>query len=313
MSDTPQHTTSTDHMRATLNAEGKLARRNNVRSATEEALKFLDGEVTPDEFSVNTTQPSFQPSGVPPAVDGDPKYTDPKGTERRGVPLSPLTLPTIGDRLSEKNVTWAWYAGGWNAAVADGSQPASEKRRVIYTREDGSPNFQPHHQPFNYFQRFAPNTADRVRHLKDGEEFIRDIEAGSLPEVVFYKPVGILTQHPGYTDLIKGDEHIDDVLARLRRSPQWDGMVVIVTYDENGGFWDHVSPPTGDGWGDRWGPGSRIPTIVVSPYAKKGYVDHTTYDTTSILKFISKRFHLDPLPNVRRNMGDLSSALEMVR
>ena len=61
-------------------------------------------------------------------------------------------------------------------------------------------------------------------------------------------------------------------------------MLVVVTYDENGGFWDHVAPPKGD----RWGPGTRIPAIIVSPFAKKGYVDHTPYDTTSILRFITQ-------------------------
>jgi len=86
-------------------------------------------------------------------------------------------------------------------------------------------------------------------------------------------------------------------------------MVVIVTYDENGGFWDHVPPPIGPGWGDRFGPGSRIPTIVVSPIAKRGYVDHTSYDTTSILKLITKRFDLEPLPGLRANAGDLTTAL----
>ena len=83
-------------------------------------------------------------------------------------------------------------------------------------------------------------------------------------------------------------------------------MAVIVTYDENGGFWDHVAPPKGD----RWGPGTRIPAIVISPFAKRGYVDHTSYDTTSIIKFITRRFALEPLPGVRANAGDLTNAFE---
>ena len=62
-------------------------------------------------------------------------------------------------------MNWAWYAGGWSIALADGRRPASEKRKIIYTRENGSPNFQPHHQPFNYHARFAPGTADRAGHL----------------------------------------------------------------------------------------------------------------------------------------------------
>ena len=208
-------------------------------------------------------------------------------------------------------MNWAWYAGGWSIALADGRRPAIEKRKIIYTRENGSPNFQPHHQPFNYHARFAPGTADRAGHLKDGEDFLRDLDAGMLPAVAFYKPVGILTQHPGYTDLVKGDDHIADVLERLRKSPQWEQMAVIVTYDENGGFWDHVPPPRGPGWGDRFGPGTRIPALVISPYAKRGHIDKTSYDTTSILKFITRRFDLEPLAGVRANAGDLSAAFDL--
>jgi phospholipase C len=100
------------------------------------------------------------------------------------------------------------------------------------------------------------------------------------------------------------------ILARLKKSPQWPRMAVVITYDENGGFWDHMPPPSGMGWGDRWGPGTRIPTIIVSPFAKRGYVDKTPYDTTSILKLITKRFGLEPLPGVRANAGDLTGAFE---
>ncbi len=139
---------------------------------------------------------------------------------------------------------------------------------------------------------------------------MHDIDAGPLPPVAFYKPVGRLTQHPSYTDVASGDAHIADLLERLRRSPQWSRMVVIVTYDENGGYWDHVAPPTGAGWGDRWGPATRIPSLIVSPFARKGAVDSTPYDTTSILKLITRRFDLEPLPGVREKMGDLSAALE---
>lgn len=183
-------------------------------------------------------------------------------------------------------------------------------RQVIYNPQAPSPNFQPHHQPFNYFARFAPGTADRARHLKDGEEFFKAIDAGQLPQVSFYKPVGRLNEHPSYTDIARGDAHIADLLHKLERSPQWPRMAVIVTYDENGGFLDHVPPPSAEGWGDRWGPGTRIPAVVISPFARKGHVDKTVYDTTSVLKSITRRFDLEPLPGVRAKAGDLTGALE---
>ena len=170
--------------------------------------------------------------------------------------------------------------------------------------------FQPHHQPFNYYARFAPGTRDRAEHLKDGDDLLRDIAAGTLPAVTFYKPAGRYTQHPSYTDVKSGDQHMADLLDKLRASPQWKDMLIVLTYDENGGYWDHVAPPSGPGWGDRFGPGTRIPTLLVGPHVRKHFVDSTAYDTTSILKFITKRFGLEPLPGVRERMGDLSAALE---
>jgi acid phosphatase len=128
----------------------------------------------------------------------------------------------------------------------------------------------------------APGSAARAAHLKDGgmagSEFIKAIDNGVLPQVAFYKPQGNPNEHPGNTDVLSGDMHLADLIAHLEKSPQWQSMLVIVTYDENGGFWDHVAPPKGD----RWGPGTRIPAIIVSPFAKRHFVDHTPYDTTSI-------------------------------
>jgi acid phosphatase len=94
-------------------------------------------------------------------------------------------------------------------------------------------------------------------------------------------------------------------------------MLIIVTYDENGGFWDHARVPKGD----RWGPATRVPAIIVSPFAKKGFVDKTPYDTGSILRFITRRWNLEPLPGVELRdralaangeapMGDLTATLE---
>jgi phospholipase C len=118
--------------------------------------------------------------------------------------------------------------------------------------------------------------------------------------------------------VLLGDRHILELVNHLEKSPQWSHMLVVITYDENGGFWDHVPPPKAD----RWGPGSRVPAIIVSPFAKRGYVDHTLYDTTSILRFITRRFGLPNLPGLtvrdaalRANgsppLGDLTDALDL--
>lgn len=311
----PRHESAPAAMRARLDANGKLEKMPGSPSANEGAVKVFNpnGQVTPDGYSINTAQPPYQPSGIPPAADGPRTLANTKGVKigsyDTGEPVPPQTATTIGDTLSAKGVSWAWYAGGFNAAVADGTQAPDAKRMVIYHRGDGSPNFQPHHQPFNYYLRYAPGTTERAEHLRDGADFLQAIDKGTLPAVSFYKPAGVNTQHPSYTDIITGDEHINDVLNRLKASPQWKDMLVVVTYDENGGYWDHVPPPSGPGWGDRFGPGSRIPAILVGPYVKKGAIDSTPMDTTSILKFITKRFGLQPLAGVREKAGDLTSAL----
>jgi phospholipase C len=309
----PRHENAPAAMRVRLDANGKLEKRPDSPSAKEGAVRVYSaggGQVSPDGYSLNTTQPPYQPSGIPPAANGPKEFADPAGTQGSGVPLPPQTATTIGDLLSAKGVSWAWYAGAYKQALEDGEQPASVKRKIIYTRDDNGPNFQPHHQPFNYFAHFAPGTAERAKHLLDGEDFVKAIDSGTLPAVSFYKPAGRDTQHPSYTDIVTGDMHIDALLKKLRASPQWKDMLVIVTYDENGGYWDHVPPPTGPGFGDRFGPGSRIPTLLIGPHVKRGFVDHTTYDTTSILQFISKHWGLAQLPGVRPKMGDFSAALD---
>ncbi|HSS28143.1 MAG TPA: acid phosphatase, partial [Usitatibacter sp.] len=265
---TPEWKDAPASIRAQVDEQGHLKRRpDSPASAMQGPARLYDGQVTPDGYAVNTSQPPYEPSGIPPAPGGNPDFAD---ASKHVVP--PQTQKTIGDTLSAKGITWAWFGGAWNQALADGRRPADEKRHVIYSRAAGSPNFQPHHQPFNYFAAFAPGTAARAEHLKDGEDFYRAIDAGTLPHVSFYKPPGVLTQHPSYTDIRSGDIHIDELLQHLEKSPQWPHMIVIVTYVENGGYWDHVSPPSGDGWGDRWGPATRVPAIIVSPLAKKGYV-----------------------------------------
>ena len=279
---------------------------NSPPSAIDGVPKFVaDGNLTPDFHAVNTMQPPYQPSSNKPAKGGDPAYADPMAATT----LPPQTQATIGDLLSGKGVSWAWYSGAWQATL-DGKN----KKPV--------PNFQFHHQPLNYYASFAPGTAMRSEHLRDGglggSELIKAIDAGHLPQVTFYKPQGNLNEHSGYADIEDGDRHIADVIAHLEKSPQWSHMVVVVTYDENGGIWDHVAPPRGD----RWGPGTRIPAIIASPFAKHGFVDHTQYDTTSILRLITERFDLPLLPGLKQReeallansgnpLGNLTNALNL--
>jgi phospholipase C len=235
-----------------------------------------NGFVTPDGYGVNTMEP----------VGGPHEHAIDKA---RLLPVQ--TMPTIGDRLTEKGIAWAWYSGGWNEAEAD-------------TLKEGTFSF--HHQPFAFFQRFQKGSPDRARHLKDVTDLLADIDRGGLPAVAFYKPRRGINQHPSASNVEASDAHVGEVLDRLEKSPQWSKMAVIVTYDENGGFWDHVAPPKRD----RWGPGTRVPALMISPFAKKGFVDGTRYDTTSILKLIETRFGLAPLGTADAAANDLTNAFQ---
>ncbi|MEB0207027.1 acid phosphatase [Pseudomonas sp. CCC3.1] len=279
-------------------------------SAMSGAPQFGPSALTPDGFAVNTMAPPYWPTWI-----RDPERPDYSKPDLPSV-LVPQSHEHIGDKLSKKNIDWAWYAGAWQATL-DQYKDSGGIPKI--------PNFQYHHQPFNYFTQQGPeNPAERSKRLRDGglgdeastNRFLADAEAGKLPAVSFYKPQGNLNLHAGYADVASGDRHLDRALKVLRNSPQWENMVVVLTVDENGGWWDHVAPPKGD----RWGPGTRIPALVVSPFARKGTVDHTVYDTASILRLITRVHQLEVLDGLKQRddamkargqtpMGDLTNAL----
>ena len=291
------------------------------------------GNITPANYfgdhkfyAVNTMQPAFQPSGNAPVdLSGDDaKFANP-GLNNT---LPAQTQQTIGDLLTAKSVNWKWYAGSWNAAVADGMQASTSPRTVIYAGNSSGVattaalDFQAHHHPFNFYASMDPvaHATDRANHLKDYTDLVNDAAAGTLPAVTFYKPEGLYNQHPGYANITNADQKIADLVAKLKASPQWKNMVVVITYDENGGQWDHVAPPKGD----LLGPGTRIPALIISPYSKAGTVDHTQYDTASVLRLITRRFGLDALPGLTKRdaaltangataMGDLTNALDLTK
>lgn len=236
-----------------------------------------DKVVTPDGYVVNTAFSVNQP--VPASV------------KDRATLVPNQTFPTIGDRLSEKGISWAWYSGGWTDAMTGKPDPL----------------FQYHHQPFIFFSNYADGTEAKRTHLKDEADFFAALGDGTLPAVMFVKPLGPDNEHPGYASLLRGQQHVDEIVARIRGSAFWNDTVIVITYDENGGRWDHVAPPVVD----RWGPGTRVPTIIVSSFARKGFIDHTQYDTTSILKLIEQRYDLKPLGTRDAAAASLMNALEL--
>ena len=174
--------------------------------------------------------------------------------------------------------------------------------------------FQFHHQPFNYFAAYAPGMPGRA-HLQDEVAFQNLVAASNknkcmLDDVSFIKPIGLENEHPGYTSEGRGSDHLVQLLRSIQASKCAKDTMVVVTYDEFGGQWDHVSPP-GQGGApgphDKWGPGTRIPTLIIAPETHGDFaVDHTQYDTTSILATIEHRWDLQPLGSRDAAVNDLS-------
>jgi phospholipase C len=238
---------------------------------------------------VNTTQTANNPHSPTTALD------------QLLAPI-PASNKTIGDLLTDANpsISWKWYSGDWSLAIQNSVQAVNCASPGAGTNQSNNPPstgdcFQFHHQPFNYFARWGSTTpancANPTPHLCDETNFLSDLSSGNLPAVAFVKPVGINNEHPNYSTVLAGQNHVQQLMAALCNSQYWGNSIVIITYDENGGRWDHVSPPKID----QWGPGTRVPFIIASPYAKAGFVDHTQYETVSILALIEKRFGLSPL------------------
>ncbi|HEY6962620.1 MAG TPA: alkaline phosphatase family protein [Gaiellaceae bacterium] len=262
------------------------------------------------DYAVNTMQPPYQPSGT------------------FGAKLIPQTNTTIGDELSAAGISWAWYAGGWSNADGDVGAPGwTNGTGPTCADPRAAPNpafpycpdssFQFHHQPFNYYASFAPGTAGRA-HLRDEAEFISLAQGStstcSLPSVSFVKPLGVENEHPGYASEPNGSDHLVSLLQDIESSACAKDTMVIVTYDEFGGQWDHVSPPSATnpiGPHDLFGPGTRIPALILAPGLPGNYVvDSTEHDTTSILTTIEHRFGLGSLSSRDRDGNDLSSVYD---
>jgi acid phosphatase len=269
------------------------------------------------DYAVNTTQPTYQP------------YAPGTVAAKQ---LPPLHTPNIGDELNAAGVDWAWYSGGWNNAAGvvggpgwtNGDGPTcSDPQTAAGASYPNCPNavFQYHHQAFNYFYDFRPGTFNRQEHLRDEAEFMQLAESSgkkgkecNLKDVSFVKPIGLDNEHPGYTSETAGSNHLVALLKAIEGSACAKDTMVVVTYDEFGGQWDHVPPPGQGGTlgaHDQWGPGTRIPALFIAPGTKGDFsVDHTQYDTTSILATIEHRYDLAPLGTRDAAVNDFSGIFD---
>lgn len=237
-----------------------------------------NGLVTPDGYAINTGVDSFYAP-----------HTKLPDNQR----LPPVDMPTIGDRLSAAGISWYEYTGGWQDYI-DGRA----ENPVPFIAE---PPLSSH----VYFKPYGPDMPGRA-HLRDSDFFVPDLINGNLPAVTILKPDPAFDEHPGYSIVEEAEQHALLWIQAVQLSKYWQDSVIFITYDDYGGWYDHVPPPKID----RWGPGARVPLLVISPWAKKGFVDHTQYDTTALLKMIETRWNLPPLATRDAASNDLSNAFD---
>ena len=248
------------------------------------------------------------------------------------IPL--FTHDNIGSRLNDAGIDWAWYSGGWANANGYQDMPGWTNGDKPITRAyfdsgngeelsnpSGCPDvtadpsatwpqcpdadFQYHHQSFNYFYDWSESTpetsANREANLRDIAEWfpLTEGDACQLKPVSFVQEIGETNQHPGYASAYVGDEQIASVLKAIYGGPCAKGTLTIVTYDEFGGAWDHVPPPgqgaQTPGASDKFGPGTRIPSLIVSSELPRSGVDSTTYDLASVISTITSKYDLEPI------------------
>jgi len=229
-----------------------------------------------------------------------------------------MSGPNIGDLLTSKKVTWGWFYGDFGSINA-GDGP------------ECNPRYNSHYMPFQYYASTANphhlppsspfaigSNADQANHQYDLSNFWTAVSLGYMPQVTFLKASSDSTGHPFTSGPLAEQTFLVNTINRLQRTPQWKNMAIIITYDDSDGWYDHVMPPivnqssdpgqdrllgpTGlcgeaaaNAYQDRCGYGPRLPLIVISPWARSNYVDHTLTDQTSVLRFIEDNWNLGRL------------------
>ncbi|HTU81470.1 MAG TPA: alkaline phosphatase family protein [Candidatus Acidoferrales bacterium] len=210
--------------------------------------------------------------------------------------------------LHKANVSWAYY-------VMAGDQPdcANDDAACAPVRQNArTPGIW---NPLPYFDTVKSD--GQLGNIRELQQFYADARDGRLPSVVWITPANRYSEHP--PSLVSlGQAYVTGVVNALMRSPDWDSTAIFLSWDDWGGFYDHVPPPVVD----ENGYGIRVPGMVISPYARRGYIDHQTLSHDAYVKFIEDDFldsrridpktdgRPDPRPDVRENvkiLGDLRS------
>jgi phospholipase C len=190
------------------------------------------------------------------------------GNTTDGQDVGGLEYPTIVDLLDDTHVSWKCY----NLGRGTGSTPSLS-----------------HYNALNSFKKWY---SDPRLQFKE-QDYKKDLLTGNLPQVAFLIAESGISEHPP-DDILIGQQKMAQVIQALMDSSAWKSSVLFLVYDEGGGFFDHVAPPQVDAYGL----GFRVPMLIISPYARRGYVSGQLYEHSSILKFIERRFGLPSLASV---------------
>ena len=232
-------------------------------------------------YMINNLSPGFLPNGT---IDAASIET--------GGKVPPSSLRTIGDALNEKGIPWAYYGGGFNAAVrvANGSTDPVDVLLSV--------NYCDICNPFSYVSSIMGNPAQRSAHIKDAIDFFQALDQGNLPSVVYVKPDSLVDGHPASSTLDLFEAMTENIVDKLKRHPDlFKETALFVTFDEGGGYWDSGFMQPVDFFGD----GPRIPMVVVSPYSRGGKVVHSYNDHASVVKFIERNWGLKQLTDRSRD------------
>ncbi len=233
-------------------------------------------------YMVNNDSPGFLPDGT----------VDTAGIAG-GNSIPPSNVRTIGEALNEKNISWAYYGGAYNAAVALQHDPTTTNPfELVGAAYCNICNFE------SYSSAIMPDASQRAAHIKDATDFFAAIDNNTLPAVSFVKPDGLVDGHPASSKLDLFESMVQKTMDHLLANPElFASTAFIITFDEGGGFYDsgYIQPL------DFFGDGPRIPMIVVSPFTKGGHISHTYSDHVSVLKFIERNWRLKPLTHRSRD------------
>ncbi len=202
-------------------------------------------------------------------------------------------LLTIFDRLEQQGISWKFYVQNYDPAVT---------YRTYLSLNDAN-RAQVAWVPLLAYPRFL-DRPELFAHIVPIAQYYEDLDAGTLPAVSYLVPSGDSEYPP--SSVTAGQRFVRTLHAALLRSSAWPTAAFLWTYDNWGGWYDHVVPPKLDAYGD----GYRVPALLVSPYARRGLVDHTQLDTTSGLKFIEQNWSVPALTTRDRAANDLTSAFD---